>query len=401
MTSFIIPKTLTEQQQLSMMQEDAKYDVADEKDSDTLCIPDLRYVSSKTLPKVPKVFLSNDCRFNCAYCGCRCTKDKRCYRYEPKELAELAVESAKQEGHGIFITSAIDRSSDYTQERIVETLRCIREDLHYKGYVHAKIMPGTDPNLIWQSGKYADRLSVNIEVAKSEGYQRIAKQKNKGNILTPMRQISQMIARAKQEHTKFAISQTTQLMAGSTGETDRSILNLAEALYSKFSLKRVYYTAFSYQSPAVGYDLPETKTPSWRKKRLYQADRLMQLYGFLPEELLPNEHSDLAEHFDPKIEWAIRNIHNFPIEINRADYQTLLKVPGIGIIYAKKILHARRYTTLTHDKLRKLGIPLKKSGYFIQCSGKYIGGRFIDRPELYHSCFYEDISSEDKQLSFL
>jgi predicted DNA-binding helix-hairpin-helix protein len=292
----------------------------------------------------------------------------------PRDLADVAVREAIQNRRGIFITSAIYKNADYTEELIIETLRIIRNEHLFGGYVHAKIMPGADPGLIREAGKYADRLSVNIEVAKSVGYQMIARQKNKTNILTPMGQISDMIAEARQNggwrQNRFATSQTTQLMAGSTGEDDRTILKLSGALYRKYGLKRVYYTAFHYGHQASGYDLPIMETPFWRMSRLYQADRLMQLYGFLPDEIVPEQAPYLSEDIDPKAAYALRNLHLFPVEVNTAGYETLLRVPGIGITYARRIMEARRHCTVTFDVLKKIGISLKRCRFFILCGGK-------------------------------
>ena len=234
------------------------------------------------------------------------------------------------------------------------------------------------PELIRQAGLLANRLSVNIEVPRSEGYKRIAYNKNKSNILTPMGQISQMIAQAKADGGRFsrpfATTQTTQMMAGSTGEDDFTILNLSGALYRKYNLSRVYYTSFQYREQAAGYEeLPEVNTPAWRMHRLYQADRLMQLYGFSAEEIAPPTSRFLLEEHDPKAAWAMRNMHLFPVEVNRADYEMLIRVPGIGLVYAKRILEARRLGKLTHDALRTLGIPLKRCRHFITCDGKYMG----------------------------
>lgn len=389
-------------EQLAWMWEDARFDVADDACSDTLCIPDLSSIRSRpSAPKVPKVFLSNNCRFNCAYCGCRCSNESReRYCMEPGELAKMAVDGAAESGRGVFVTSAIYRDADYTQELIVETVRSMREELHYPGYIHAKVMPGASPELIARTGEYADRLSINIEVAQSSGYQKIAKQKNRRNILSPMGQISRLIQGARLDKRRFATSQTTQLMAGSTGESDRTILNLSGALYQKYRLKRVYYTAFQYQHRAAGYDLDYTSTPTWRTRRLYQADRLMKLYGFAPEELAPPDQPNLSEYLDPKVQWAIRNMNRFPVEVNRADYETLLRVPGIGIVYAKRILEARKYATLTHEILRQIGVPVKKSLYFIQCNGKYLGGGAADNPERLYPVFREELPGEAAQLTF-
>jgi putative DNA modification/repair radical SAM protein len=388
MPNIIVRNAMTYEEAVSQMRSDARYDVSD---NDGACVPDHSAISSiasqPAPPKVPKVFLSNDCVFNCAYCGCRSTLDgKRRYTHAPRELARIAVSEAAQNGRGIFITSAIRKNADYTQELIVETLRAVRNELGYGGYVHAKVMPGTDPALIRETGKYADRLSVNIEVAKSEGYRRVARQKNKDNILTPMRHISELIAEAGEtggrRRPRFATSQTTQLMAGSAEEDDRTILRLSRALYDKYKLKRVYYTAFRYEQEARGYDLPLTVTPFWRMSRLYQADRLMQLYGFTPEEIAPEWAPWLEQDIDPKTVWALRNLHLFPVEVNTADYDMLLRVPGIGVTYARRILEARKYCAVTFDILRRIGVPLKRSRHFITCGGRMERGVRLDSPHL-------------------
>ena len=379
-------------EKLDMMRNDAVFDIADD---DSACVPDLSFITNEikanaSPPKVPKIFLSNNCVFNCAYCGCRAGNDlKHRYINEPKELAEISVNEAVKNGHGVFISSAICRNADYTEELIIETLKFIRKDFYYKGYVHAKIMPGADPALIREAGLYANRLSVNIEVAKSEGYEKIARNKNRENILTPMRQISQLIKAAKNENSRyaprFATSQTTQLMAGSTDESDYEILRLSNAMYLKYDLKRVYYTAYNYRNPATGYEeMPFVSTPVWRMKRLYQADRLMQLYGFSPEEIAPDSEPNFSSDIDPKAAWALRHIHLYPIEVNTADYEMLLRIPGIGVTYAKRIIKARKYCKITHDVLKSLGVALKRSRHFLTCNGKF-QGETSDNIDVYRS----------------
>ena len=389
--------SLSLQEKLLKMQEDAQYDVADAElsygqvNNEQECVPDpsiLRDIRSPgNPPKVPKVFLTNQCIFNCAYCGCRTSREDTVrYCSQPRELAELSVRTAEENGHGVFITSAIRQNANYTEELIIETLRIMREELYYNGYIHAKIMPGTDPQLIAKAGRYANRLSVNIEVARNSGYERVAKQKNKYNILEPMQAISELVQSAKQFKSRTPVllrSQTTQLMAGSTEETDRTIMALSKALYQKYRLSRVYYTAFKYLQPARGYDeLPVTITPLWRVHRLYQADRLQQLYGFTPDEITPELAPNLSEDIDPKLSWALRNIHLFPIEVNQADYEQLLRIPGIGLTYAQKILRSRRNGIITHRNLQQMGVQMKKSSYFLTCNGKYEGGKLLDEPEL-------------------
>lgn len=408
MANIIMPKILTIEEQLKLMREDAVFDMADSSDSDYTCIPDTSMfddIKSKPASRtVPKMFVAGKCIFNCAYCGCRASREKPDYCNEPKKLAEMCVAEAVRNGNGVFLSSAIYKNADYTEELIIQTLKHMREDLGYKGYIHAKVMPGTDPILIRQAGTYASRLSVNIEVAKKEGYEKIARQKNKDNILGPMKTISDMILEAKESKDpnkgNFAVSQTTQMMAGSSGEDDRTIMNLSGALYKKYRLKRVYYTPFTYTHPANGYDIETTETPKWRVRRLYQADRLMQLYGYSADEVTPDSVPNLPPDLDPKISWAIRNLSIFPIEINTADYDTLLRIPGIGIVYAKKIMRARKYGKVTHEMLRQIGISLKRCIYFIKCDGKYLGGSWLDSPDALKDLFSDGTDVSGTQLSF-
>jgi len=329
------------------------------------------------LTTLPKLFVSNDCAFNCAYCGCRASNDsKRCYTNEPKELARIAVANAVAQDKGIFITSAVRKNADYTVELIIETMLHIRRTHGYAGYIHTKIMPGTDLELIRRAGMLANRLSVNIEVTKSEGYNRVARNKTKENILGPMGQISRMIGGSKAERSQFATSHSTQIMAGSTNESDYEILRLASALYRKYDLARVCYTPFQYTSPARGYDcLPPVSTPTWRVKRLNQADRLMALYGFAPEDIAPDSDPNLTYDIDPKAAWALRHIHLYPIEVNTAEYEALLRIPGIGTVYAQRIMKARKYCKVTHEVLRALGVSLKRSRHFLTCDGKFLGDK--------------------------
>jgi Predicted DNA-binding protein with the Helix-hairpin-helix motif len=411
MANIILPKIVTYEDQLRMMAEDAQFDVSDSKESEHMCVPDLSVFSDikakPNAPKVPKMFVASKCIFNCAYCGCRASKDRDGYCNDPKRLAEMCVAEAVKNGHGVFLSSAIYKNADYTEELIIQTIKHMRQDFGYRGYIHAKIMPGADPLLIREAGLYADRLSVNIEVAKKEGYDRIAHQKNKVNILGPMQTISDLILEAKETKGpylkgKFAHSQTTQMMAGAVSEDDRTIMNLSSALYRKYHLSRVYYTGFHYTYTSKGYDdIGTFRTPAWRVRRLYQADRLMQLYGFSHDEITPDSEPNLAAEIDPKISWALRNISIYPVEVNTADYDTLLRIPGIGIVFAKKIIRARKYCTVTHEVLRKIGVSLKRSIYFIKCNGKYVGTTtFLDSPEMIRETFSDGTGQNGEQLMF-
>lgn len=399
MSNIIISKQLEIEEKISLMKEDARFEVGSDSDAESTAISCAAGVKGKPVPsKVPKTFLASKCIFNCAYCGCRCGREDRDnYCNTPSELARISVDEAYKNGHGVFVTSAIYKNADYTQELLAESVRIMRQEHGYKGYIHAKVMPGADPLLIEKTGRFASRLSVNIEVAQSSGYSRIAKQKNRTNILTPMKNISEQIAGAQYEKRRFAVSQTTQLMAGSTDEDDRTIITLSEALYRKYRLKRVYYTAFKLRHEAAGYEeehLEKKQTPYWRMARLYQADRLLQLYGFTPDDIVPDKDPFLHEDIDPKAAWALRHMDQYPVEINKADFDTLIRIPGIGITYAKRIIEARRYCTLTHDILKKMKVSLKRSIYFITCNGRYQGGNVLFSPDIRNV-----LSGEPQQLS--
>lgn len=389
MVNVVVKKERTSEEILMDMREKAEYDVADNDDmANGKFFETADIKAKKNPPKVPKIYVAGRCINNCAYCGCRCgrTGDKQGDDYdawEPRELAELAVNSAKNNGNGIFISSAIYKSPNYTQELMARTVRLMRTEFNYQGYIHAKVMPGADPALIKETGSWANRLSINIEVAKNEGYERIARDKNKDLILKPMAKIHEFTEEYKgvklPNGRYFAASgHTTQLMPGSVGEDDRTIINLADALYKKFDLKRVYYSPFTYKHQAEGYDLPLTKTPGWRGGRLYQADFLMKYYNFKLDDILPAGSPNLDSDIDPKISFALRNIHLYPVEINTAPYETLILIPGIGTTYAQKIIEVRKYLKITHNVMKKMGISLKRAVYFITCEGKYMGGGALD-----------------------
>ena len=401
MASILIKDTIDYTQQLSMMNEDARYDVADSSDEESLRRRMIGITSNP--PKVPKVFLSNDCVFNCAYCCCRAGReDKHRYTNEPRRMAEICVAEALRNGRGVFLTSSVYKCADTTEEMIVETLRIIRDELNYKGYVHAKVMPGTDEVLIRRAAAYADRLSVNIEVARSEAYKEIARQKTRDNILEPMSRIAAIVAENRMKiriAARGAVSQTTQLMAGAAGEDDRTILNLSDALYKKYSLARVYYTAFTYPEKAKGYDREPANTPYWRMARLYQADRLMKLYGFDKDDITPESEPFLYEDIDPKTAWALRHPQLFPVEVNRASFEELLRVPGFGHVAAQRIIEARRLCPLSFDTLAALKIPLKRASYFILCGGRSYGFRPALEPAVIRNALSETNKLDSIQLS--
>ena len=325
--------------------------------------------------KVPKVFMSNDCAFNCQYCACRrSNENKRPFTLTPAELADIAVKGARTSGCGIFLTSAVYRNADYTQELINRTIQEIRTAHGYNGYIHAKIMPGADMRLIYQAGRLANRLSVNIEIPHSSGYAGIASQKSRANILGPMAAIHGMINEYRSA--PFARSQITQLMIGAMGEDDRTIMSLSQAIYKKYNLSRVYYSAFT---PVQETNLlPTEKTPLWRRNRVYQADRLLANYNMTADELLPKDSPYLECELDPKTAYALRNLDRYPVEINSADQDTLLRTPGIGPAGAAKIIAARKHTSLEPEHLRKMRLSTKTSIHFLTFNGKYYGLRAYD-----------------------
>ena len=325
-----------------------------------------------------KVLMTNSCVFDCKYCVNRRSNDTRRAAFTPRELAELTIGFYRRNYiEGLFLSSGVLRSPDYTTERMIECLRILREEYRFNGYIHAKAIPGTSPELVQRLGLLADRLSVNIELPSQKGLQTLAPDKSKQAILRPMAQIRDRARESKAELVKsrhapvFApAGQSTQLIVGATADNDRHILHLTQSLYEKYRLKRVFYSAYV---PVVENSLlpsKDTKPPLLREHRLYQADWLLRFYGFRAEELLDEQHPDFNPLVDPKCHWAIRHLEQFPLEIMNAEYETLLRVPGIGPISARRIVSARRHGTLRFEDLKKLGVVLKRAQFFITCGGR-------------------------------
>ena len=280
---------------------------------------------------------------------------------------------------GLFLSSGVYRSPDYTTELLIRTARILREEKKFNGYIHMKGIPGTSAALIRELGHYVDRLSVNIELPSSSSLKLLAPQKTKENILVPMGHIREGIDQWRDEKKRYKnvpsfvpAGQTTQLIVGATPDSDRTILRLSQALYDKVDMKRVYYSAYV---PAVtGSNLPAiAEPPLLREHRLYQADWLMRFYQFNVEEILTDEVPNFDLDLDPKACWALRHPEVFPLEVNRASYHDLLRVPGIGVVSARRICAARRQAFLSYDSLKRLGVVLKRARYFITCKGKYYG----------------------------
>lgn len=325
-----------------------------------------------------KVLMTNYCVYDCKYCINRRSNDTRRTAFTPRELAELIVQFYRRNYiEGLFLSSGVLRDPDYTTLRMIETLRLLRREFAFNGYIHAKAIPGTSPELVQQLGYLADRLSVNIELPSQKGLAALAPDKSKAAILAPMRLIEAQGRQNKEELVKYRhapafapAGQSTQLIVGATEDSDRHILHLTESLYDRYRLKRVFYSAYV---PVVENPLlPDlhTKPPLLREHRLYQADWLLRFYGFRADELLDDQHPNFDPMLDPKCYWAITHPEQFPVEIMTADLGRLLRVPGIGPTGARRILSARRTGLLHFDDLKKMGIVLKRAQFFILCGGR-------------------------------
>lgn len=325
-----------------------------------------------------KVLMTNYCVYDCKYCINRRSNDTRRSAFTPRELAELTVQFYRRNYiEGLFLSSGVLRDPDYTTLRMIETLRLLRREFAFNGYIHAKAIPGTSPELVQQLGYLADRLSVNIELPSQKGLAALAPDKSKAAILAPMRLIEAQGRQNKEELAKYRhapafapAGQSTQLIVGATEDSDRHILHLTESLYDRYRLKRVFYSAYV---PVVENPLLpalHTKPPLLREHRLYQADWLLRFYGFRADELLDDQHPNFDPLLDPKCYWAITHPEQFPVEIMTADLGRLLRVPGIGPTGARRILSARRTGLLHFDDLKKMGIVLKRAQFFILCGGR-------------------------------
>lgn len=325
-----------------------------------------------------KVLMTNYCVYDCKYCINRRSNDTRRTAFTPRELAELTIQFYRRNYiEGLFLSSGVLRDPDYTTLRMIETLRLLRREFAFNGYIHAKAIPGTSPELVQQLGYLADRLSVNIELPSQKGLAALAPDKSKAAILAPMRLIEAQGRQNKEELVKYhhapafaPAGQSTQLIVGATEDSDRHILHLTESLYDRYRLKRVFYSAYV---PVVENPLlPDlhTKPPLLREHRLYQADWLLRFYGFRADELLDDQHPNFDPMLDPKCYWAITHPEQFPVEIMTADLGRLLRVPGIGPTGARRILSARRTGLLHFDDLKKMGIVLKRAQFFILCGGR-------------------------------
>ena len=326
-----------------------------------------------------KILFTNECIYDCKYCINRASNDVVRTSFTPEEICTLTMEFYRRNYiEGLFLSSGILKSPDYTMELIYAALYRLRHVCNFQGYIHVKAIPGADPGLVQMTGFLADRMSVNVELPTAESLRLLAPHKSRKNILAPMRLVQNQITENKQEIRLYRnaprfvpAGQSTQMIIGATPETDYQILNVAESLYKKFDLKRVFYSAFVPVNE--DRDLPvlkDNQPPLLREHRLYQADWLLRFYHFEAHELLDEENPNFNILLDPKCCWALKHLEVFPIEINKADYRLLLRVPGIGYKSAARIVKARRLGVLQFEDLKKMGVALKRALYFITCAGR-------------------------------
>ncbi len=327
-----------------------------------------------------KILLSNDCIYNCKYCPNRLDADVPRATATPDEICQLTIDFYKRNYiEGLFLSSAVVKNPDYTMERLLLVVKKLRTEYNFHGYIHLKGIPKADPLLMREAARYADRMSYNIELPSERSLKLLAPQKSKESLLLPMQSLAAQTLQFKEEKKNGLVKghflpagQTTQMIVGASPERDGQILRLTQALYRKNGLKRVYYS--SYVPVVRDPLLPDVAVGQLREHRLYQADWLLRFYGFSVEELL-SEEENLSTEFDPKCAWALKNMHLFPVEVNHAPLELLLRVPGIGAKNAYKIMEARRYTKLSFADLTKMRVALKRAKHFITCDGKFYGAK--------------------------
>ena len=328
-----------------------------------------------------KVLMTNHCIYDCKYCVNRHSNDVERTAFTPEELAELTIQFYRRNYiEGLFLSSGVLKSPDYTTEMMIKALELIRYKHNFWGYIHAKTIPGTSPDLVYKLGLLADRLSVNIELPSEDSLRKLAPSKTKKAILAPMANITNNLRAGKRDlilyknAPKFAGGgQATQMIIGATPETDYRIINLASGLYKKFELKRVFYSAYIPTVEDTLLPSVDTKPPLLREHRLYQADFLMRMYNFEASEILSEQYPNFNPYLDPKCNWALNNMGFFPIDVNRASLDELLRVPGIGPTSARRIVVARRTGKLTTMDLKRIGVVLKRAQYFIITADKPLG----------------------------
>lgn len=388
----LIQENLTIGQKLEILSDAAKYDVACTSSGvDRKGVPGTMgnavkaglchsFSADGRCISLLKILFTNQCIYDCKYCINRVSNDVVRTSFTPEEVCTLTMEFYRRNYiEGLFLSSGILYNANYTMDLIYQTLKLLRRVHHFYGYIHVKAIPGADPVLIEKVGLLADRMSINLELPTADGLKRLAPGKSRDKILTPMKQIQTRIATDKNELIPYQrgsrfvpAGQSTQMIVGATPENDFQMIHVAEALYRNYDLKRVFYSAFVRVNEDSSLPALPGGPPLLREHRLYQADWLMRFYGFKAGELLTEEKPNFNVLLDPKCDWAIRHLEQFPVEVNRADYYTLLRVPGMGVKSARRIVAARKSAVLDFPDLKKVGVVLKRAVYFITCSGRML-----------------------------
>ncbi|MBU3100411.1 MULTISPECIES: putative DNA modification/repair radical SAM protein [Clostridium] len=354
-----------------------------------------------------KILYSNKCIYDCKYCINRSSNELERTSFTPKEIVDLTINFYRRNYiEGLFLSSGVERSPDYTMENLVKIIKELRLVHKFNGYIHVKAIPGADPKLIYEAGLYADRMSVNIELPSEKSLKLLAPQKNKADILKPMSLIKLSIIESTEYKKKgFNVpkftpgGQSTQIMVGATNESDLSVISLTEGLYNTFGLKRVYYSAYVPVMQHANLPAIQTTPPLLKEHRMYQADWLLRHYGFKANELLDDLNPNFDTDLDPKAFWALNNLDKFPVEVNNVAYETLLRVPGIGVKSALRIVRARRLCNLSYENLKKLGVVLKRARFFITCSGKFYGDKSMERLTLKNYLLDHESFDKPQQIS--
>ncbi|HET6226829.1 MAG TPA: putative DNA modification/repair radical SAM protein [Bacteroidia bacterium] len=375
-------------EKLNILADAAKYDVScassgSDRKNDNKGIGDASagmgichsYTEDGRCVSLLKILLTNVCIFDCAYCVSRKSNDIKRAAFTVQEVVDLTINFYRRNYiEGLFLSSGIFKNADTTMERLVLIAKKLRTEEKYNGYIHLKTIPGASDELMKEAGMYADRLSVNIELPTENGLKLLAPEKDRKDMIQPMNYIKDQIVQFTEEKKslihvpKFVpAGQSTQMIIGATNETDLQIIQTADQLYRKFSLKRVYYSGYVPVLKDTRLPSLDTAVPMLRENRLYQADWLMRFYGFKAMEIVNAQQPDLDLEIDPKLAWALRNLHVFPIDVNTADLQFILRIPGIGINSAQKIVAARKFAGLTWDGLKKIGVAINRAKYFISC----------------------------------
>ena len=354
-----------------------------------------------------KILMSNDCVYDCGYCLSRRSNSLARATFTPEEIADLTINFyLRNYIEGLFLSSAVYASPDKTMADMVEVCRLLRQKHGFNGYIHLKVIPGASTDLVQQAGFLVDRMSVNIELPSEASLNRLAPQKSKKGILAPMKQIGENFTGFKLEGKKSRnaphfcpAGQTTQMIIGASAESDFQILNLTENLYNKMSLKRVYYSAYIAVNEGPLLPAISTAPPLVREHRLYQADWLLRFYKFQSHEILSPAFPNLDERLDPKAAWALRNFDLFPIDINRASYEELLRIPGVGITSAQRIIKTRRIAAIREQDLKKIGMVFKRARFFITINDKYLGDTSLSHHHLVNAMCKAEPPSSKKLLN--